>query len=285
MVSADPKAATLRPLQLAAPDIVAWLLAKDPAAVCSWWEPGQEEPTSTLAAAQIVEPGIADDLYFAMVDNVERHGDFKDFQALVIPTLKAKGWLGGDDGRIASRVELIYDTNLNLARAAGRWTNYQQSKVALPYIRAFTVHDARVRHPPKSPHSDHRAWEGIILPTDDPFWAEYWPPLGFRCRCDAVQMTRSDLARYKGGVTTEADLERRKRLLGPPIFLAPGAPFADQLAAMVKPSNDATPRIPDMPPVDPVATARAGGDAFDAVMAATSLADIRRQLAIHGFTR
>lgn len=272
-----PPPRRLLPLQVAAPDILEWLLGLDPQAIGSWRELGQEEYARAFTAAQTAGYDIVDDLYFALVDNVARGGTEADFSKLVTPILRQKGWLGGDERQIASRVALIYDTNLRLARASGRWTHYQAGKAAAPYLRAFTVRDERVRHPPKSPHSDHRAWDGIVLSIDHPFWRSYWPPLGFRCRCAVVQMTRSELARWKGGITTEGDLADRITRLGPPVFASPALPIEVQLATMVGASNAGN-RIPGLPPIDPRQTAQAGGDAFDAILRASTLHDVGRQL-------
>lgn len=271
----------LYPLQLAAPDIEEWLLKREPRAIGAWNELGREEYARAFTAARTIGSDVASDLYYAMVDNVARGGTEQTFRDMVVPILREKGWLGGDAAEIAKRVELIYDTNLRLARASGRWDRYQAARAALPYLRAFTVRDDRVRHPPKSPDSDHRAWDGIILPVDHDFWREYWPPLGFRCRCEVVQMTRSQLARYPGGVTSEAELEIRRARLGPPVFLAPGAGLSRQLAAAVQPANDR--RIPGAMPIDPVRTAAAGRDVWDEALRATSLNDFGRRLAAMGF--
>lgn len=276
----DPKRRKLLPLQVAAPDIEEWLLARDPRAIGGWAELGREEYARSFTAAQTAGADVIDDLYFGIVDNVARGGTEESFARLVTPILKAKGWLGGDGGEIATRVRLIYDTNLRLARASGMWSHVQAGKGLAPYLRGFTVGDERVRHPPKSPKSDHRAWDGIVLPVDHEFWREYWPPLGFRCRCAIVQMTRSDLARYRYGITSEDDLAERRARLGPPVFVAPAMPIGFQLASMARKADEE--RMPGRPMVDPVQTARMGGDAFDAVLRASSLNDIGRQLAAMG---
>lgn len=274
----------LRPLQLDATEIGDWLAAKEPTAIGSYYELAPEEYARAFTAAQTAGTDIAEDLWLAMIEAVAQGGALVDFQAIVIPTLKAKGWLEGDQRQIASRVQLIYDTNMRLARAAGRWKGYQQSRDLFPYLRAFTVGDERVRHPPKSPRSDHRAWDNIILPVEHPFWAMYWPPLGFRCRCDVVQMSRSELARYRLGVTSDAELEERKARLGPPVFTSPAFPIEGQLEKMVEKTNEPRPdRMPGLPEVDPRQTAKAGGDIWDAVLAARSREDIGRQLARFGF--
>jgi hypothetical protein len=258
--AADRPPRQLLPLQVGAKDIEEWLLAKSPTAIGAYNTIGAEEYARSFTAAQTAGTDIADDLYFGIVDVVGRGGTEQDFSRLVTPILKSKGWLGGDDRAIATRVALIYDTNLRLARAAGRWNRYQASKSGLPYVRGVTAEDERVRHPPKSPLSDHRAFDGIILPLDHPFVAKYWTPLGFRCRCQWIQMTRSQLARYPGGITSEADLAEREKRLGPPVFASPAAPIKSQLASMVDATN--AERMPGMPAVDPVAAEQAGTSAW-----------------------
>jgi len=297
--------ATLYPLQLAAPDILEWLLGKEPRAIGMFDEIGSDEYARAFTAAQTAGTDIADDLYYVMVDVVERSGSEQDFAKLVMPILKEKGWLGGDEGKIGNRVRLIYDTNLRLARAAGRWNHVQASEGMFPYLRAFTVGDSRVRHPPKS-EEDHRAWDGIVLPVSHPFWRTYWPPLGFRCRCSVGQMSRSQLARYRDGITSEDELAWRIERLGPPVFAPPAAPIGQRLAEMVEASNSPSPRkssgwtvngesglsaeqanmrieasrarMPGLPPVNPIQTERAGRDIWDAVISGRTLDEISRNV-------
>jgi len=264
MILFDAKPGKLYPLQVSAPDLEKWLLAKDPKAIGSYRDMGPQEYARAFTAAQTAGTDIADDLYFALVDVFSRGGTEQDFSALVTPILRQKGWLGGDEGQIASRVHLIYDTNLRLARAAGRWNRVQATKAALPYLRAFTARDERVRHPPKSPDSDHRAWDGIILPVDHWFWTQYWPPLGFRCRCGVIQMSRSQLARYRDGVTSESDLQSRIERLGPPVFASPVAGSTAQLASMTAATN--ADLMPGMPPVNPRDTAAKGQALWQGVL-------------------
>lgn len=267
----------LAPLQLGAGDIEAWLLAKVPEAAGAWHSMGADEYARAFTAAQTAGADVVDDIYFALVDTVGRSGDETDFSRLVLPILRDKGWLGGDERLLRQRVGLIYDTNLRLARAAGRWQRFQLSKTGLPYLRAFTARDERVRHPPKSPHADHRAWDGIILPVDHAFWTRWFPPLGFRCRCGILQMSRSQLARYKGGITGEEELAAREARLGTPIFRSPALPFEAQLADMVSASN-AEP-MPGRPPVDPIQTRARGVSLWEQVVGDQALAKLDDLLA------
>lgn len=256
-------------LQVGVPDLEEWILARDPTAIGSWRSWGADEYARAFTAAQTAGADVVDDLYFGLVDTISKQGTEVDFQRAVLPILKAKGWLGGDERLLRNRVALIYDTNLRLGRAAGRWTRYQASKSALPYVRGITVGDERVRHPPKSKLSDHRAFAGIILPLDHPFVAEYWTPLGFRCRCQWVQMSRSQLARYKGGITSEEELAKRRERIGPPVFRSPAAPFDMQLADMVRATNEEP--MPGRPAVDPVVTRQRGNDLWAMMLADDAL--------------
>lgn len=52
------------------------------------------------------------------------------------------------------------------------------------FLQYRTAQDSRVR-------PDHAALDGITLPADDPFWSKYYPPNGWGCRCQAVQVRRS----------------------------------------------------------------------------------------------
>lgn len=229
-------------LDVGAGDLVKWIEAKNPRAITNWNDLGTDEYARAFTAARTAGFDIVDDLYFAFVDVMERGGTERDYAKLVVPTLQEKGWLRGDGEAIARRVQLIYDTNLRLARGAGQWDRIQKGKRSLPYLRAATARDTRVRRPPDSPHSDHRAWDGIILPVDHPFWTRWWVPLGFRCRCTIIPMTRSQLARYPGGVTSEADLAEREARLGTPIFAAPGAGVTAQLQQVAERVNNPPPR-------------------------------------------
>ncbi len=266
----------LAPLQMEARDVEQWLLAKEPTASGRWNEMGREEYARSFTAARTAGTDIADDLYFGLVDTIARNGSEADFSRLVEPILRDKGWLGGDEGKIANRVRLIYDTNLRLARASGRWSRYQSTKQALPYVRSFTAGDERVRHPPKSPHSDHTAFDGIILPVDHWFVAKYWTPLGFRCRCGWIQMSRSQLARYKGGITGEAELEDRAARIGEPVFASPAMPLQQRMAAMVEATN--ADRMPGSPRINPDITTQAGFDAWQAVINAGMADDVAEAL-------
>lgn len=99
------------------------------------------------------------------------------------------------------------------AQMASKWADFEKDgdRYNLQYR---TANDSRVRY-------EHAVLHDITLPPSDPFWAKYFPPNGWRCRCNVVQVrvnrypasdsaTANDLgekATYtvgKGGVNTSA---------------------------------------------------------------------------------
>ena len=65
---------------------------------------------------------------------------------------------------------------------AEKWQEFEKDgdRYLLQYR---TAHDEKVR-------ATHAALHNTTLPPDDPFWDEYYPPLGWNCRCTVVQVRR-----------------------------------------------------------------------------------------------
>lgn len=68
------------------------------------------------------------------------------------------------------------------AQMAAKWQDIEAGKGRY-HLQYRTAADGRVRE-------EHAALHGITLPPDDPFWASYFPPNGWRCRCTAVQVNK-----------------------------------------------------------------------------------------------
>ncbi len=69
------------------------------------------------------------------------------------------------------------------AEMAAKWDRFMQDgdRYNLQYR---TQKDDKVR-------PEHAALDGVTLPPSDPFWAEFYPPNGWNCRCTVVQVRRS----------------------------------------------------------------------------------------------
>lgn len=130
------------------------------------------------------------------------------FKKNLRPMLADKGWWGkklmvdpktGEEKLVqlgsSRRLQIIFDTNLRTAYAAGRWDNIERSKKLRPYLRYVAILDERTRE-------QHRHWHDTVKPVDDPFWNDHYPPNGWRCRCSVQQLSERDMKRLGLEVTT-----------------------------------------------------------------------------------
>lgn len=92
-----------------------------------------------------------------------------------------------------ARLQLIFDTNVRQAQAAGQWQRMLRNQRTHPYARYVTQDDGRVR-------PLHRSWHGVTLPLTDTWWATHRPPNGYRCRCRVVGVTKRE---YEAGVVLD----------------------------------------------------------------------------------
>lgn len=124
----------------------------------------------------------------------------EQFSKGLVPLLKQKGWWGKSeeaDGRFVqlgsyARLQTIFNMNMRMAWAVGRWEVIQRTKRALPFLRYSAILDVRTR-------PAHRAWDGTVLSADDAWWDVHFPPCGWNCRCSVRQVTRLEAS--KVGVT------------------------------------------------------------------------------------
>lgn len=249
----------INPLEVEVPELIGWVEGKDPVAIDNWNDLGADEMARAFTAARTAGYDIVRDLFQSFVTILKEPGATgDDFVDRMIPVLREKGWLAGQSNdQLASRLMLIFNTNLRTAQAVGQWDRIQRVKSAMPYLQGRTARDMRVRHPPKSPVSDHRAYEGILLPVDHPFWAAYFAPLGFRCRCFVVQLTRSQVVRRGLSVTSELELAERVSRLGKPWGFNPGARPMEQVELMAERANAS--RLEGLPPIEPARERQLGG--------------------------
>lgn len=81
------------------------------------------------------------------------------------------------------QLEAIFRTQTQLAYGAGKW-NAAQDPVIQEILWGYkyvTVGDDRVR-------PSHQLLEGVTLPKDDTFWTTSFPPNGWACRCQAIEI-------------------------------------------------------------------------------------------------
>lgn len=169
---------------------------------------GADEWLKILAEEGVISSAVADDLVrsvteqlaAAVLDILETGGTLEDFRKRYDAIIASAGWSYHGDAGWHS--EMVFRLHTGTAQAAGRWEQAKRLQEARPdrpvYLRYVTIGDHRVR-------PNHRAWDGVILPMDHPFWLTHLPPNGFNCRCHFEVVTARSLERYGWEVTADAD--------------------------------------------------------------------------------
>jgi hypothetical protein len=107
------------------------------------------------------------------------------FQSKFDEIVATHGW--SYNGSRNWRSELIYNTNVRTSYMAGRWqqlTDVPDGEVVYLVYR----HADGVRHP----RPEHVSWDGIILPSTDPWWTTHFPPNGWGCHCTVFRATAGE---------------------------------------------------------------------------------------------
>lgn len=178
-----------------------------------WREMWQGEHTRAFTVAKSAGFDILRDIEQAVLRAKAEGRTYRQFAAELTPILQAKGWWGRQDvtdpltGEVVRaqlgsprRLQIIYDTNMRTAHAAGTWARYERTKHLAPYLRYVAILDGKTR-------PEHRAWHGTVLPGDHPWWKTHFPPNGWRCRCATTQLSADNLKEFGYQVSPDPVVE------------------------------------------------------------------------------
>ncbi|MCA8880382.1 MAG: hypothetical protein KDA73_10610 [Rhodobacteraceae bacterium] len=167
----------------------------------AWEDVEPEEHAVAFTVAKAMQLDVLEDIRAEVQRALDEGRTLSQFQRDLKPKLAAKGWWGrtemvdpetGETREVQlgspRRLRTIYQANLRSARAAGQWDRIQRTKKALPYLVYQT--GPSERHRP-----EHVTKRGLVLPVDDPFWTQWYPPNGWGCKCWVRQVTRAEAER------------------------------------------------------------------------------------------
>ncbi|KKN77716.1 hypothetical protein LCGC14_0356900 [marine sediment metagenome] len=117
------------------------------------------------------EEEIRDELIIAQKEGLHVSPTIKNLQARF------------DEMNVKANAETLVRTQTQLAYNAGRWQADQDPVIQeiLWGYEYVAITDDRVR-------PEHEAFDGTILPKEDPFWKTNWPPNGWNCRCTTIPL-------------------------------------------------------------------------------------------------
>lgn len=137
----------------------------------SIWET-QHSKAFVVAGAQ--SDALLEDFYNAIQDAKQNGGGYEDFKGRFNEIATKHGW--SYNGAPGWRSKVIYDTNITQAYNAGRYVQMQAVKHLRPFWQYKHISI-------ENPRLEHKAWDGKILPADDPWWDTHSPQNGWGCKC------------------------------------------------------------------------------------------------------
>lgn len=149
------------------------------------WE-GMHSRAFVVAGAMKSE--LLSDMRTAIDDAISKGTTITDFRKAFDETVKKHGW--DYKGSRGWRTGVIFNTNLRVAHSAGSYKQMTDPAVlkARPYfgyIGGLSEH----------PRPLHLAWNGTVLPADDPWWDSHFTPNGWGCKCKVVSYSARELER------------------------------------------------------------------------------------------
>ena len=151
----------------------------------SYQDVWREEHASAFTVAKAMQMDVLSDIRSEVERAIEEGITLREFQKELTPRLQALGWWGQQPmpdpltGEVKTvqlgsprRLKTIYNVNLRTAREAGQWQRIERTKKGLPYL-LYQLGSSR-KH-----RVQHVAWNGTLLPVDNPWWDTHTPPLGY----------------------------------------------------------------------------------------------------------
>jgi len=184
-------------------EAIAYLRGKVDVPSLAWTDLKEAAHARAFTVAGATTVSLVQDFHDAATRAIAEGRTLADFRADFDRIVQAHGWSykGGRGWRSA----VIYNTNMRMARSAGRWAQAQRlaeqerARGRQIYLRYVAVLDDRTR-------DLHRSWHGIVLPIDHPFWSTHTPPNGWNCRCTIMVLTERALKRFGYVVTPDSKL-------------------------------------------------------------------------------
>ena len=212
-----------------------------------WHDLWREEHQRAFTVSRLARGDLLEALQTSLAKSVAGDLSRRDWIKSTEQLLKNAGWWGTTEvtdprtGELLktrfnhARLQLIFDTNVRQAAAAGQWQRLVRNQRTHPYARYVAMDDDRTR-------PQHRAWHNVTLPLDDPWWSTHRPPNGYRCRCRMIGVTQREYD--QGEVLDRPGAETDRKA---PIVRAPMAKTAppEALRDWRNPATGAIEKIPD----------------------------------------
>lgn len=197
-------------LELPFDEAIAYLRDKADVSTDHWTDVWRQAHARSFMVAGAAGDALVGDLHKAVRRGLEEGTTLSTFRADFDAIVAKHGWTGwtgeGSAKGRAWRTRIIYETNLSMAYAAGRYAQMTEPETLAAFPFWQYVHSGS-----QNPRHQHLAWNGLTLRADDPFWQTHYPPNGWGCGCRVRPVSARGLARMgKRGPDTAPPKETRE---------------------------------------------------------------------------
>lgn len=222
----------------------------------TWRDLWKAEHDRAFMVAGAAKADLLADLAAAVQAAIESGESIDQFRARFGDIVQKRGWQGwtgeGTQAGTNWRTRIIYRTNMATSYAAGRYAQLQDFPLWV-YRHSGAEH----------PRLQHKAWNGLTLPKDHPFWQTHYPPNGWGCGCRVFGARSASGASRVGGQPDYTEPPEGWNALdqktGEPEGIdegwgyAPGASVADKFRGLIPEMVDELPEgKPLLPPICPL---------------------------------
>lgn len=177
-------------------ELVEYLKDKGLKLTFNYEEMMHEAHHKAFTVAKVTKLDLLSDIHTSLQEALKQGKPFSQWKDELKPTLKEKGWWGEVEvtdpksGEVkdiyvgSRRLKTIYDTNMRVAYATGRYESQMQSDAEYLYYSSVLEQLTR---------PDHAKMHGTILPKTHPWWDTNYPPNGWHCKCKARAFTKKEL--------------------------------------------------------------------------------------------
>lgn len=161
-----------------------FMRSKLPEVSLAWDDLAGPVHAKVFTVAGATSSDVVKDIHKALTDAIDNGTTITEFRKQFDQTVAKNGW--SYNGSRGWRTQIIFDANMRSAHMAGRWQQLWAGRERRPFLQYWTAGDARVR-------PQHRQWNGIVRAITDAFWATFYPPNGWGCRCTVRALTQAEV--------------------------------------------------------------------------------------------
>lgn len=161
---------------------------KHPVLTRSWTDVYAAEHDHAFMVAGAARSDLLRDLRDTVDRSIAEGGTLEEFRRDFDGIVEDHGWSyrGGRNWR----TRVIYETNLRQSYSAGR-----EEQMNDPELRKRRPYGLYRHGGSETPRPEHLAWDGLVLPLDDPWWETHTPQNGWGCKCRKLMVNEKDVER------------------------------------------------------------------------------------------